>query len=203
MTTINDLLDLLDYLKENNLGLEEIKIEELEPFTQAELKDYVKWAKKYDLDQNNLDNLHLFIYKDDMGFWFDELQTAIENGELSQDQINAVYENKNELISEIKTSVEDEYFKFKEETLNKSSLEVYESYYEIHFYKEIYNFIRSYDDYDEEYLECLKKDKGHIIDKLYQYYLKSEYSSINNYEDMLDLLKDYCWRYHKDFLKGK
>lgn len=205
-----DLVDFLGYIQTKNLNLKELvennALNDLNVETINELIKYSKWAQQYELDEFNIENLYLYVYKNDMGVWFDEILPLIEDETLTPNQINAVYDRKQDLISEIKTSVEDEYLAFKEEMLKKSSLEVFESYYEIHFYKELYNYITSNDDLDNpivtnKYFKCLKKDKGHILDKLYQYYLKSEYARIHTWDDIEDFIKEYCERYYRDILK--
>jgi nuclear transport factor 2 (NTF2) superfamily protein len=51
--------------------------------------EYTLWLKTFDLEDNE-DNRYLFESRNDMGFWFDEYQTAKENGALSENQIRAM-----------------------------------------------------------------------------------------------------------------
>lgn len=205
-----DLVDFLGYIQMKNLDFKELaqngSLNELNVETINELIKYSRWAQQYELNEFDIENLYLFVYKDDMGTWFDEILPLIEDGTLTQNQINAVYDKKRDLISEIKTSVEDEYLAFKEDMLTKSSSYVFDRYYEIYFYKELYNYITSNDDLDNpvvtnKYFKCLKQDKGHILDKLFQYYLKSEYARINTWDEIEDFIKEYCIRYHKNILE--
>jgi hypothetical protein len=51
--------------------------------------EYTLWLKTFDLEDNE-DNKTLYENRNDMGFWFDEYQTAKENGALSENQIRAM-----------------------------------------------------------------------------------------------------------------
>lgn len=108
------------------------------------------------------------------------------------------------LVEQVQESVLLEYLDFKEKELQKSKEEIFRDYYEIHFYEELSNFISCGEDIlDEKHFRCLSKDKGHIISSLYDFYLKQEYASINNYEDIEELVIDYNKRYHHKTLYEK
>ncbi len=101
------------------------------------------------------------------------------------------------LVEQVQESVLLEYLEFKEKELQKSKEEIFGDCYEIHFYEELSNFISCGEDsLDEEHFICLSKDKGHILSSLYDYFLKQEYASINNYEDIGLLVIGYNKRYH-------
>ena len=91
---------------------------------------------------------------------------------------------KQTLIEQVQESVLLEYIDFKEQELTKSKEEIFRDYYQIHFYEELSNFI-----------SC-GEDKGHILSSLYDYFLKQEYASINNYEDIELFVIDYNKQYH-------
>ena len=193
-----DMVDLLDYLQENDLYLSGDIFRQLNKETQKEALDFLNWLKKYELD-NNTDNLYLFVYKNDMGTWFDEIKPAIESGALSEKQIKAI--EGAEVISVVE-SVKNEFNDFRKNELEKSKEEIFKDYYVIHFYEELSNFLieSCYNDLEDIHYECLLKDKGHILWSLYQYYLKSEYASINSYEDIKDLIVNYNKKYHNSIL---
>lgn len=108
------------------------------------------------------------------------------------------------LVEQVQESVLLEYLDFKEKELQKSKEEIFGDYYGIHFYEELSNFISCGEDIlDEKHFRCLSKDKGHIISSLYDFYLKQEYASINNYEDMEELVIDYNKKYHHKTLYEK
>lgn len=193
-----DMVDLLDYLQKNNLYLSEDIFRQLNKKTQKEALDFLNWLKKYELD-NNTDNLYLFIYKNDMGAWFDEIKPAIENETLSEKQIKAI--EKAVVISVIE-SVKNEFNNFKKNELEKSKEEIFKDYYVICFYEELSDFFIDsyYNDLEDMHYECLLKGKGHILWSLYEYYFKSECTSINSYEDIKDLIVNYNKKYHNSIL---
>ncbi len=104
-------------------------------------------------------------------------------------------------MEEVQESVLLEYLDFKKQELTKDKEDIFNDYYEIHFYEEMSNYISSLDESDKETFQCLYKDKGSVLSLMYQYYLKNEYASINNYEDISDLVRNYNEKYHKDVLK--
>lgn len=101
------------------------------------------------------------------------------------------------LTEQVQESVLLEYLDFKEKKLKKSKEEIFRDYYEIHFYEELSNFISCGEDIlDERHFKCLLNDKGHILSNLYDYFLKQEYASISNYEDIAEFVFDYNKKYH-------
>ena len=108
---------------------------------------------------------------------------------------------KQTLVEQVQESVLLEYLDFKENELQKSKEEIFKDYYEIHFYEELSNFISCGEDIlDERHFKCLSKDKGHILSSLYDYFLKQEYASISNYEDIEEFVIDYNKKYHRKTL---
>lgn len=51
--------------------------------------EYTLWLKTFNLDDCE-DNRTLFENRNDIGFWFDEYQTAKEEGALTENQIRAM-----------------------------------------------------------------------------------------------------------------
>lgn len=86
-----DLFEVCDYLRSNYLTLNDINASALNAEAYADLIDYSFWAKKYDLPFTT-DTLYLYLCKDDMGFWFDELSEAIEAGLISDKEMRALRE---------------------------------------------------------------------------------------------------------------
>ena len=105
-------------------------------------------------------------------------------------------------VESVQESVEEEFKSFKQRELKKTKEEIFSDYYEIHFYDEVSNFLMGVDDavLDEIHWKCLNKDKGNILKLMYDYYLKSEFASINNSEDLMDLVVDYNRKYHHNIL---
>lgn len=101
------------------------------------------------------------------------------------------------IIEEVQESALLEYLDFKERELQKDKEEIFRDYYEIYFYEEMSNFICDCDEaIDEKHFKCLHKDKGHILSSMYDCYLKNEYASINNFDDIYDLVINYNKKYH-------
>ena len=101
------------------------------------------------------------------------------------------------LVEQVQESVLLEYLDFKEKELQKSKEEIFRDCYQIHFYEELSNFISCGEEtLNKKHFRCLSKDKGHILSSLYEYFLKEEYASINNYEDIELFVIDYNKHYH-------
>lgn len=101
--------------------------------------------------------------------------------------------------------VTDEFDLFYAKEMNKTKGQIFDDFYEIHFYNEMKDFLTSecvscYLDEDE--FECLYKDGDEVLANLYSYYLKQEYASINNWDDIRGLVKGYNARYHSDIMGG-
>ena len=85
-----ELYDLINYLRKNVLSLKSIELSQLKKETYADLIKYWEWADKYNLDEDDLENLYLFVMKDDMGFWNQDLRDAINEGFLTDNQLKAI-----------------------------------------------------------------------------------------------------------------
>ncbi len=108
-------------------------------------------------------------------------------------------------IEDIRESVDIEFTEFKKYQLSRTKEQIFDNFYQIHFYDELHNYLVFCDDeyfLDKKHCKALYEDKGHILSSLYDYYLKDEYSSINSYEDVEDLLVSYNKRYHMDILNN-
>lgn len=105
-------------------------------------------------------------------------------------------------IEAVQNAVFDEFEDFKKQELLKSKEQIFDDNYQIRFYDEVSNFLECVDDavIDEIHWKCLNEDKGKILSNMYEYYLDSEYASINNSEDLIDLIVDYNKEYHHDML---
>lgn len=107
--------------------------------------------------------------------------------------------------AEVAESVTKEFNEFYGHEMKKSKDEIFYDYYQIHFYNELKDFLVSEEgDYylDEEEFKCLHNKGIDIIASLYSYYLKEEYASINNWEDISDFIKDYNKHYHDSSMGG-
>lgn len=103
----------------------------------------------------------------------------------------------------VKMSVENEYKNFYEYELSRTKEELINTdNYKIRFYNELSVFLgedgRDYLN-DVQY-KALCKDSPNILFNLYDYYLGSEFASINSYSETAELIKDYNDKYHGDIL---
>ena len=98
-------------------------------------------------------------------------------------------------------AVNDEFREFQDELLKKEPKEIFLSNYKIHVKTELKETIDS-DGLEGEYYQALYRDKDYgILQQLYNEYLDSEYSSVNNMQDTMEFIQDYCERHHEGLLK--
>ena len=106
----------------------------------------------------------------------------------------------------IRDSVEAEYQKFYQEELKKSPEDlITKDNYKIRFFNELSVFLGEdiHDNLSEGDLEALYADSPQILESLYDYYLSTEYASINNYSDIADMIRDYNDSYHEDIVEDR
>ena len=183
---------------------------------RADLDDYLASVPATDTEAMKchipelLDEYASRIWRDELqyyGWEKDSVRRAIadhiENAELkaaaqeingysaSQKQID--YEN--EVIESVKT----EYDAFQDEMLNSSPQTVFENSYKTHLYTDFSEVIQ----YGKEYLtdkefQALYEERGHILNSLYDDYIKQESYSVETYGDTAHFIKDYCEKYHNN-----
>ena len=101
-------------------------------------------------------------------------------------------------------SIEKEFEEFKANLMGKSAEEIFQSNYEIHIKKELFDTLcGEYDDFGEEYYRALYEevDHGGILQQLYDDFISSENASVSTGEDTIFFIKDYCEHYHDDILR--
>lgn len=104
---------------------------------------------------------------------------------------------------EVQESVKQEFDEFRADMLTRTKEEIFNNNYGIRFYTELHAFLTSEyigDHLDDKNMEGLYQDKGAILSELYSYYLHEEYSSINNWGDTADLVRDYNERYYSEIV---
>lgn len=106
----------------------------------------------------------------------------------------------------VRESVAKEYKAFVdyEKTRTQEQL-IHEDNYKIRFFNELSAFIEedAVEQMTDRDLEALYMDSPHILDSLYDYYLGSEYVSINNYDDTMELIEYYNDRYHEEIVEDR
>ena len=101
----------------------------------------------------------------------------------------------------VKEREQAEFDRFYAETMEKPPKEIFADNYKIRFYEEISEFLKyNEDEIEDIHYEALSEDGDSVLSLLYDYYLKNEYASINNYSDTADLIRDYTEYYHEDIL---
>lgn len=102
----------------------------------------------------------------------------------------------------IKT-VSKEWSDFEKETQSKTPQEIFDKSDEIYVKRELMETLTTYK-FDEEYYEAMCKDKeGGILNKLYEDYIDSEYSSVSTGEETVSFIKEYYDYYYKDIIRGQ
>ena len=82
----------------------------------------------------------------------------------------------------------DEYTKFKEETLEKDSREVYSMAGQIKFYTDIMNYLEYWD------IKVRDLEKIRSLKDLYYFYMESDDYIVGRFEDTQNLIKAYIKR---------
>lgn len=138
---------------------------------------------------------------------FDEVEKYIgDNFPEAVKDVNFTAEEPINYAELVEKSVENEYKNFYDFELSRTTEQIINTdNYKIRFYNELSVFLGEdgRDFLTDEQYEALYKDSPNIISFLYDYYLGSEYASINNYSDTAELIKDYNDKYHDDVLYPK
>jgi antirestriction protein ArdC len=129
-----------------------------------------------------------------------ELIQEQDHGENSNNTRETV--NYTELVRE---QVEAEYRDFQTAEMRKPASEVFANSFKINFYSELHNFLGEdiQDNLTNRDLQALSTVAPHIIGELYDYYMHSEYASINNYSDIADMIQAYNDEYHSEIVADR
>lgn len=102
-------------------------------------------------------------------------------------------------------NAKQEFNKFHAAEMKKTKEEIFNDYYEIHFYNELKEFLTADEEnccLDDDGFRCLYEDGTSVIACLYDYYLKDEFASTTNWEEISDFIKRYNERYYSNILEG-
>ena len=97
-----------------------------------------------------------------------------------------------DLLKIVQENADKEFDGFKEAELQKGKEEIFNDNYQIRFFDEIHEFLISESLLDSEELETIASEGTSFISLLYDFYLDREYASINSWDDIVDLIADYC-----------
>ena len=169
-------------------------------FTQDEISDIVNDLKP-EFDGGYFDGSSEEYPFDD---WYDDFS---EEKIVPYLQTKAAATDENMSLEErVKESVEKEYQAFYAEEVKKTPEElINRDNYKIRFFNEMSAFLGEdiKDNLTDRDLQALLVDSPQILENLYDYYLGSEYASINNYSDDADLVRDYNDKYHEEIVSDR
>ena len=89
---------------------------------------------------------------------------------------------------------------FKAEELKKTKEQIFEDYYKIRFFVELFEYLTSdgaeqlFEDESEDEMKKLLANQDHVIHDLYNFFLDCEFSSIENWNGIEDLIRSFCDR---------
>jgi len=110
----------------------------------------------------------------------------------------------NNYEQEVKKSVAKEYDEFRANMLRLSPEKVFEENYKIRAYNEFSSVIDDMEEYfSEDDYKALYRERGHILEHLYDDFLGTEGAALDSYDDTVAFMKDYCRHYHKDIYCNK
>jgi len=87
--------------------------------------------------------------------------------------------------------IEKEYDEFKSDMLRKTKEEIFDDYGIINFYSEIYEFLENSELSGRQYEILIKESEDGLLDSMWGEYLRCDYASIGNYEDMEDFISRF------------
>ena len=112
--------------------------------------------------------------------------------------------------AKVKQSVEKEFEDFKANMLAQDKEEIFLNHYRIHAYSEFRYFLCEVagecdqDAYDMDRIwEALYRDAGGILCLLWDYYIDTELTSTECFEDTYQTIRSYCYRYFEDIMNRK
>lgn len=105
----------------------------------------------------------------------------------------------------VRDSVETEYQTFIAAEMKKQPTELIADSHIINFYQELHNFLalETENNVTVRDLQGLYADAPHIVSGLYDYFIKTEYASINSYSDISDLIQAYNDKYHDEIVEDR
>ena len=97
-----------------------------------------------------------------------------------------------ELLKIVQENADKEFEEFKQEELSKDKEEIFKDNYPIRFYDEIHEFLICESALKTCELEVIASEGTKFIGLLYDFYLDREYASISTWEEITDMIADYC-----------
>lgn len=103
-----------------------------------------------------------------------------------------------DIVKRIAENAEKEFDAFKKEELLKTKEEIFNDNYKIRFYDEMYEFLgyaESLFDFKIRELRFIESEGTDFIRQIYDYFLGCEYASIASYDEITQMVHDYCEKY--------
>ncbi len=102
------------------------------------------------------------------------------------------------MYNEICEGLDTEFFEFKADITTQTPEEIFDNAFQINAYDTIHSFFEdtSPELFTEECIGVLHRDRKSLISLLYSYYLKDEYSVIDNSDSILELVQNYAKKYY-------
>lgn len=167
------------------------KVQKMLPTLEEEFKgskwdnsdvNYHKWFTRFAIQTFPI---YLYLNEEDLEVTLNHLQEEL----LSKKEI-------------VQKRVKEEFTKYKESELLKTPEEIFNNSYRILFYKEITDYLTSDDNgLDDVHYEALYENKESVLIYLYDYFLRNEYASINDYGELNDFITNYNEKYYSNILK--
>lgn len=190
----------------SDLGTAKGQVEK--PFEHAErLSELLKEQAELNAELN-LDKKEQVIFDDGNGGDEDNyMALPIQEKTITEVNIIEDQERTEEIIDyerEVKESVAEEYDEFKSEMASRAGDEVFRESYRINAYNSFSSVIEEMEEYfsDADY-RALYEERGHILGNLYDEFLKSDGYPVDDYDETVEFIKDYCKHFHGEFYSGK
>lgn len=104
----------------------------------------------------------------------------------------------------VNDSLSNEYEAYKSLELKQDPEQIFEDCHRYYLIREITDYPVSEDnDLPDEHYRCLYKDCGYILPNLWDYYLKSEYATVDTWQDIEQMIRGYNGLYHSQLLKNE
>lgn len=95
------------------------------------------------------------------------------------------------LLDKVANNAETEFSNYKKNMLENSKEDIFLSNYEIHFYVELHEYLISENLLNTTELAVIAEEGTEFIKNLFDFYLYRDYGSIDSWNNIFDLIKDY------------
>lgn len=101
----------------------------------------------------------------------------------------------------VRENIKKEYYLYTNKELSKLPIQILQNAYKNFIYAQIYQYLLSEQQLEEIHYRCLAQEKDSVITLLYDFYLKNENASIEDYSQIKELIENYNKKYHSEILK--